>query len=117
MRRKSVLLTGGIVLAAAAAVAGVLGLLLKHEPEFYAVEEPAVWEAQEKSSILVTRVQDLKNDIRSKPEWGATFRAEDLNCFFCENLSASGGLTGGVPEGGPPPPVALGGGRVKLGPQ
>ena len=96
MRRKSLLLTVVILAAAAAGVAGILGALLKHEPEFYVAGEPAgageVTLTQ--SAMLVTRVQDLKNDIRSKSEWGATFRAEDLNSFFQENLSADGGLTG-----------------------
>lgn len=115
MRRKPLLLTTAILSAAAAAVVGVLGLLLKHEPEFYAAHEPYGCEAQEQSAMLVTRVQDLKNDIRSKAEWGAVFRAEDLNCFFQENLSQGGGLTGVLPKGCHSPRVTINGDRLKLG--
>jgi hypothetical protein len=119
MRRKSLILTLAILLATAAGVAGVLGVLLKHEPEFYATEPvaaPAGWEeVQTQSAILVTRVQDLKNDIRSKPEWGASFRAEDLNCFFRENLSADGGLTDLLPPGCHSPRVTIDGDKIRLG--
>jgi hypothetical protein len=115
MRRKSLLLTVAILVTAAAGVAGVLGALLKHEPEFYAAGEPAVPETLTQSAILVTRVQDLKNDIRSKSEWGATFRAEDLNSFFQENLSAGGGLTGVLPKGCHSPRVTIEGDKIRLG--
>src|SRR4051812_29511471 len=101
MRRKTVLIAVGIVVTAVAVVVGVLGLLLKSEPEFYAAPDAANGsEAQAQSSaMLVTRVQDLKNDIRSKSEWGAEFRTDDLNSFFGENLSQGGGLTGVLPKG------------------
>jgi hypothetical protein len=117
MRRKSLFLTLTILAVVGGAVAGVLGLLLKQEPEFYAAPpEPVTsWETKEQAAILVTRVQDLKNDIRSKTEWGAAFRAEDLNCFFRENLSAGGGLTCALPKGCHSPRVTIDGDRIKLG--
>jgi hypothetical protein len=116
MRRKSVLVTIGIIVAAVAGVSSILGLLLKHEPAFYAGrEDQETHERSESSAKLVTRVLDFKNDIRTKAEWGAEFRAEDLNSFFQENLSEGGGLTGVLPKGCHSPHVTLDGDKIKLG--
>ena len=70
---------------------------------------------REKSAKLVTRVQDLKNEIRSKPEWGDTFTAEDLNCFFVENMSRRDGLCSVLPDGLHSPRVSIDGDRLRLG--
>lgn len=77
---KSLLLLATIVVAGA----GGLAAALKYEPAFYIALEagPDRVNGSNASSRLVTRVQDLVNDARSKPEWGATFSANELNCFL-----------------------------------
>jgi hypothetical protein len=106
-----VLLTGG-----AAACLGAGFHLAKREPAFYAQAPcPGDWDTRDKSSKLVTRVQDLKNEIRSKTEWGDTFTADDLNCFFVENMSREGGLRAVLPSGLHSPRVAIDGDRLRLG--
>ena len=117
MRRKSVLLTIGLILLIVGAVCGTLIVLLKGEPEFYTsqADEPSAWERGELASALLTRVQDLKNDIRSKPEWGTSFRANDLNSFFRENLSDGDGYATLLPSGFHSPRVSIDGDRIKLG--
>ncbi|MDB5310599.1 MAG: hypothetical protein JWO38_4801 [Gemmataceae bacterium] len=105
------LLTGGV-----SAGLGVLFYLAKREPAFYAHSpKPADFDTRLKAAQMLTRVQDLKNEIRSKPEWGDTFTADDLNCFFVENMGLKGGLSSMLPECMHSPRVAIEGDRVKLG--
>jgi hypothetical protein len=115
-RRRSVLLTVALLVGAAAAVvAGVL-YVVKRVPDFYVRTPcPNDWDTREKAAKLVTRVQDLKNDIRSKSEWGDTFTAEDLNCFFVENMGRKSGLCSLLPDKFHSPRVSIRGDRLKLG--
>ncbi len=115
MRRRKLIalliLVGGV-----AACLGTVLVLLKRPPAFYAQAPcPNDWETRERSAKLLTRVQDLKNEIRSRQEWGDTFTAEDLNCFFAENMSRRDGLCAMLPEGLHSPRVAIDGDRLKLG--
>jgi hypothetical protein len=96
--------------------AGILGYFLKLEPAFYSAgARPNDYDTREKASRLLTRVQDLKNDIRTKSEWGETFTAEELNCFFAEMLTSRESMTGLLPGGFHSPRVAIEGDRLKLG--
>jgi hypothetical protein len=106
------LLVGGVSVCFA-----VVGYLAKRQPDFYATAEAPSdsWESRERAAQLVTRVQDLKNEIRSKSEWGDTFTAEDLNCFFLENMNRESGLCSMLPKGLHSPRVAIDGDRIKLG--
>lgn len=105
------LLVGGV-----AACLGVVAVLAKREPAFYTRTPcPADWDTRERASKLLTRVQDLKNDIRSKPEWGDTFAADDLNCFFVESMAADGALRSLFPKRVHTPRMAIEGDRLKLG--
>lgn len=117
MSRRSRLLAVLVLLGGVGAAATVVGYLAKREPAFYAeTPQPDDWDSRERSARLMTRVQDLKNDIRSlKAEWGDTFTADDLNCFFAENFGASSGLRAALPAGLHSPRVAIDGDRVKLG--
>lgn len=110
------LLALALLLGGVSACLGSILYLAKREPAFYR-DAPSLseWDAREKSARLLTRMQDLKNEIRSKPEWGDTFTAEDLNCFFRENMSRRGGLCAILPEGFHSPRVAIEGDRLKLG--
>ena len=63
----------------------------------------------------MTGIQDLKNEIRTKSEWGETFTVEELNCFFAEMMVEPGTFTG-LAAGFRSPRVAVEGGtRLKLG--
>lgn len=116
MRRRSVLLTLALLFGAVAAVGGGLLYLVKCEPAFYAHSPcPTDWETRENAARLVTRVQDLKNDIRLKPEWGDTFTAADFNCLFVEKLGRQGDWCSMMPAGFHSPRVAIDGDRLKLG--
>jgi hypothetical protein len=117
MSRRSRWLSVLVLVGGVGAGLGAVGLLVKREPAFYADAPcPDGWDARERAARLVTRVQDLKNDIRTlKPEWGDTFTAEDLNCFFAENLDRSAGLRSVLPAGLHSPRVAIEGDRLRLG--
>ncbi|HXD89153.1 MAG TPA: hypothetical protein VN641_21860 [Urbifossiella sp.] len=95
---------------------GGLYYLAKREPDFYnRAPDPDGFETRERAAQLLTRVQDLKNEIRSRYEWGETFTAEDLNCFFVQNMGDKGGLASLLPEGVHSPRVAIDGDRLKIG--
>lgn len=105
------LLVGGVGLCL-----GGLYYLAKREPDFYnRPPSPDGFETRERAAQLLTRVQGLKNEIRSRYEWGETFTAEDLNCFFAENMGHKGGLSALLPESVHSPRVAIDGDRLKIG--
>jgi hypothetical protein len=115
-RRRTILVTAALLLAVFGAVGGGLLFAAKLDPPFYTRTPcPADWDTREKSAKLLTRIQDLKNEIRSKPEWGDTFTADELNCFFVENMSTGGGLRALLPDKFHTPRVAIDGDRLKLG--
>jgi hypothetical protein len=107
----------GLLVAALGAACGLLLTLGKSEPAFYtaAANQSPDWETHERASKLLTRVQDLQNDIRAKGAWGDTFTAEDLNCFFAQNMGPKDGLTDLLPRGFHSPRVAIEGDRLRLG--
>lgn len=116
MLRRSKWMAGLLLLAGVAACLGGLLFLAKREPDFYTrAPHPADWDTREKSALLLTRVQDLKNEVRSRAEWGDTFTADDLNCLFVETMGRKGGLASMLPEGLHSPRVAIDGDRLKLG--
>lgn len=115
-RRRQLFLALGLLVLLAGGVLGVLGFLVKCEPAFYAAAaRPADYETREKASRVLTRIQDLKTDIRTKGGWGETFTAEELNCFFAEMMSTGGAFESMLPNGFHDPRVAIEGDRVKLG--
>jgi hypothetical protein len=116
MRRRKKLIAVGLLALAVAAAAGVIGVLAKSAPTFYASAKSLFSDSPQRSSDLMTRIQDLQNDIRTKPEWTATFAAADLNCFFQEMVCDSPtGLASLLPEGCHSPRVAIEGDRVLIG--
>lgn len=115
-RRRPLVMALGLLLIVLGTGLGVVGYLLKSEPAFYtAAACPPDYDTREKASRLLTRVQDLKNDIRTKGDWGETFSAEELNCFFAEMMTADGTFASMLPGGFHSPRVAVEGDRVKLG--
>lgn len=115
MHRRRRLLAVGLLLTALATAGGVLVALVKQTPAFY-LSATSDGFAAERSSALMTRVQDLQNDIRTKPEWSASFAAEDLNCFCHEMINERpGGLAGLLPANCHAPRLAIEGDRLLLG--
>jgi hypothetical protein len=115
VRRRRVLLAALIVLLAFAAVVGGLGLLVKQEPAFYAVGSPAdEIEDDYVASRVLTRFGDLKNDIRSRSDWAASFSAGELNAFLRQNLDDGGLLAKLLPAGSHSPRVAIDGDLIKI---
>ncbi|MBA4063704.1 MAG: hypothetical protein C0501_08325 [Isosphaera sp.] len=115
-RRRPLLVASAVLLLLAAAAVGTVGFLLKCEPEFYAAAGcPADYDTRVKASHVLTRVQELKHDIRTKAEWGEAFAADELNCFFAEMMAGQGGFASLLPAGFHSPRVAVDGDRVRLG--
>ncbi len=117
MRRRRFWFALLLLVGTLVAFGGGLAVAAKYEPGFYATAGgPAGWETGVAASQLITRVQDLKNDVRSKPEWGASFRAADLNCFFQDTMSRKGGgLCSLLPNGFHSPRVSIDGDRLRIG--
>lgn len=115
-RRRPMFLALALLAAFAALAAGAIVFAAKREPGFYtAAGRPIDWDSHERSAKLLTRVLDLQNDIRAKEEWGDTFTAEELNCFFAENMGPKDGLCELLPKGFHSPRIAIDGDRLKLG--
>jgi hypothetical protein len=114
VRRRSVVLAVLIVLGALATVAGVLGLLLKQEPAFYAAGAAGDLDDGSLASGVLTRFGDLRNDIREKPEWSATFTAGELNAFLRRNLEDGGWFAKLLPPELSGLRVAIDGDRLKI---
>jgi hypothetical protein len=115
-RRRPLLVAAGLLLIVATAALGTVGFLLRCEPGFYtAAACPGDYDTRVKASRVLTRVQELKNDVRTKPEWGETFEAGELNCFFAEMVAGQGGFASLLPPGFHSPRVAVEGDRVRLG--
>jgi hypothetical protein len=112
--RRSVVLAVLLVVASAAVVLTVLGVLLKRSPDFYDAAldaDPGDADAVVAAEV-VTRFGDLLNDIRSKPEWGATFTADELNALFRESQCPGGWVK--LPEDFHAPRVAVEGDKVRF---
>lgn len=116
MRRRSLFLTILILLTAIGLAVGILGLLLKQEPDYYTTESAVGTDATDPqvAADLLTKFGDLKNDIRSKSDWGATFAATELNAFFRDSMSRDNGLGGVLPDGLSDPRVSINGDRFRL---
>lgn len=116
MRRRK-LTAFGLLVGMLLCIAGVLGAMLKQVPDFYRNSEAASdFQTQAASSALMTRVQDLQNDIRTKPEWSASFAAADLNSFLHEMVcERPGGVEGLLPSNCHAPRLAIVGDRILLG--
>lgn len=115
-RRRPLILAVGLLVLILSGAVSALGYVLKREPSFYTdAAPPADYDTREKASRLLTRVQDLKNDIRTKGDWGETFTVEELNCFFAEMMGPNGTFANMLPKGFHSPRVAIEGDRLKLG--
>ena len=116
LRRRPKLVAVVLLVLILSGTLGALGAMLKREPAFYVQAAPrSDYDTREKASRLLTRVQELKNDIRTKGDWGETFTADELNCFFAEMMGTNGAFAGMLPKRFHSPRVAVEGDRLRLG--
>ncbi|QEL21124.1 hypothetical protein [Limnoglobus roseus] len=118
MRRRfrSFVLTAGLLTLLLGVVGSVLGSVLKQEPTFYQkLSDLPEWDNGERASGLMTRVQDLKNDVRSKADWAGKFHGDDVNAFCQENLCEGTSYANLLPKGFHSPRVVVEGDHIKLG--
>jgi len=116
LRRRPKLVAFVLLIFIVSGALGLVGYMLKRVPGFYTRATPrSDYDTREKASRLLTRVQDLKNDIRTKSDWGDTFTAEELNCFFAEMMCGNGTFEGMLPKRFHAPRVAVEGDRLRLG--
>jgi hypothetical protein len=115
-RRRPFFLALLLLLCAMLQVLGGLFAATKREPPFYSAANMSDdWNTHERAAKVITRVMDLRNDIRSKEEWGDTFSVDDLNAFFIENLGPKGPFRESLPPGFHSPRVAIRGDRIFIG--
>jgi len=111
MRRRSLIKTLLILALLLATSFGIVGSLLKREPEFYVRENADGLRADDsvQAGKVVTRVSELMDDMRAtqKGDWGSTFTAEELNAFFRERESGTNPLTQALFADLPDPRVAI----------
>lgn len=118
MRRRSLFKTAVILFSLVALSLGIVGWLLKREPEFYVRENTAL--AGDEDSIqsgkVVTRLNELMEDMRSsqKNDWGATLSAGELNSFFRDGGSGTNPLSKGLVANLPDPRVAIEDDRLRI---
>lgn len=89
MKFKTVLKIALLLVFTASIVLGIVGVLLKREPEFYIREtiQDTRPEDSSQASEVVTRLGDLRGEIFTKSRWGARFSAAELNAFCREGQS------------------------------
>lgn len=115
MRRRSVVWTVLILLAAGAAVVGGVGFLLKQEPAYYTGPGAKAQATDEVvANEVITRYGDFRGDVLTKPEWAGVFSAAELSAFFREYLDDGGDLADSMPKGLHNPRVVVEGDRVKF---
>jgi hypothetical protein len=115
-RRRPLYLALLMLLLTACAVVGGLISAVKREPAFYTEASRAGdVDTLERSSKLLTRAMDLRDDVYGKAEWGDAFTADDLNAFFIENMGPKGQLTENLPKGFHSPRVSIRGDRLFIG--
>jgi hypothetical protein len=119
MRRRwrSVLIASFLLGGTAALVVGVLGVLVKTEPAFYATEMAVAPDATDPqvAADLVTRFSDLTNDIRSRADWSASFTDDEINAAIREQKGPDSWLSRALPESVHDPRVSAEGDRFKFG--
>jgi hypothetical protein len=115
-RLRTLIFTIGLLVIVLGGTGTILGAVLRQEPKFYTeLADRTDWTVAERASDLLTRVQDLKNDVRGKAEWSGNFTGTDLNAFCTENLSEGTSYAGLLPSGFHSPRMVIEGDRVKLG--
>jgi hypothetical protein len=115
MRRKSVLLGLGIVVLVGG-IAGILLLLLRHEPEIYRKTAlPIGPQRKKRSEECVAEFCHVYNYISSgEREWTAEFTQDQINSYFEEDFIRSGLAERNMREGIREPRVVIEPERLRL---
>ena len=118
MRRRSLFKTLFILAALLAVSLGIVGTLLKREPDFYVRENTDLTRAEDSAQAgkVVTRISELMDDMRAtqKGDWGASFTADELNAFFRERESGTNPLTAALFADLPAPRIAIEDDRLRI---
>ena len=81
---------------------GIVGFLLKQEPEFYVRENANIVRADDSAQAgkVLTRLNELMEDMRTtqKGDWEASFQADELNAFFRERENNPLADLGDIPD-------------------
>lgn len=114
MRRRYGRRSAMLLLAILTFIGGALFAAVTYVPPFYTQVETELDSVDfaSQSSRLMTRISDLSNDIVSKPEWGETFEAREVNAFLREYMTDVNARLGGTIH---TPRVSIEGDRVHLG--
>ena len=117
MRRKTLLMTLGLIVLLLGTLAGSAYLLLKHQPSFYrAATVPESEERTIQSREFVNRSTNLMNSITNRySEWWEIFTTEQINDFLQEDFIRSYGGEENLPEGFHDPRIQMEEGKLRLG--
>jgi hypothetical protein len=115
MSRKSVFLGIALLALLAGTVAGVLLLLVRHEPDFYRkMGLPPGPERQKHSEKFHERCTSLINGIVNNREWHERFTEAEINSYFEEGFVRSGASKSMLPEGISDPRVSIEPDKIRL---
>lgn len=81
------MLTVLILLLAVGGVLGGLWVLLKREPTDYLAAVPAHADDAEVAAAVITKSSDFRTNLRLRPQWSATFTADEVNAFLRDQLT------------------------------
>jgi hypothetical protein len=87
MRRRRTLLTFLLLVVLVGGVLAGLAVLAKREPADYLAAVPARPDDGEAAARVVQQSSDFRTNLRIKPEWAATFTADDLNAVLRDQFS------------------------------
>lgn len=116
MSRKSVLVTGGVLLLAVGGLAAGLTLVLRYEPRFYRDKEVAPGLPRKLQSTDFKRnLANLFTAITVQDRsWQVSFSEGQINSYFEEEFVPSGAAAKVLPEEVSAPRVALEGDTIRL---
>lgn len=116
MRRRPFLFAILLALFLLAGVGTVLGLLLRHEPNFYrtAAVAPGPRRLQQSGQFLGDLVS-LTHDIKDRQDWAAEFTAEGINSYLADGFVQPNAQGQPLPDGVREPRIALDDGRLRVG--
>ena len=115
MSRKSFVLGIALLTLLGGAVAGVLALLVLHEPEFYRkIALPPGQERQQHSQEFQAKCFNLYNGMINDRVWQEKFTEAQINSYFDEDFVRSGIEESFLPEGISKPRVSIGPETIRL---
>ena len=117
MSRKSFAWTCGFTLLTVSVIVLAVGLMLRHEPDFYRrAALPAGQQRQQWSTDFRSELTNLIGGIINDKKWGARFTEEQINSYFEEDyLRLHSGDQAVFPDKVSAPRVVFDQDRVRLG--